>query len=199
MIVELGHWVQREVCRQGRRWLDEGYRFELLALNLSPEEVSRGGVVEHLKEVLAETGFPPGLLELEITESGLIQRGEAVVEFLHELKALGVRLAIDDFGTGYSSLSYLKRFPVNKLKIDRSFITDLPGDTSDAQLTTTIIQLAHNLGLRVLAEGVETEAQRAFLSDRGCHAYQGYLCSAPLPAQDFAARFLGVPSPEAKT
>lgn len=199
MIVELGHWVQREVCRQGRCWLDEGYRFELLALNLSPEEVSRGGVVEHLKKVLAETGFPPGLLELEITESGLIQRGEAVVEFLHELKALGVRLAIDDFGTGYSSLSYLKRFPVNKLKIDRSFIMDLPGDTGDAQLTTTIIQLAHNLGLRVLAEGVETEAQRAFLSDRGCHAYQGYLCSAPLPAQDFATRFLGVPSPEATT
>ncbi|QDF97588.1 hypothetical protein CJ010_14100 [Azoarcus sp. DD4] len=190
MIVELGRWVQREVCRQGRAWLEEGLEFELLAVNLSSEEIRRGGVAEQLRLVLAETGFPPEKLELEITESGLMQRGEEALAFLHELKSLGLRLAIDDFGTGYSSLSYLKRFPVNKLKIDRSFITDIPHDQNDVQLTATIIELARGLGLRVLAEGVETEAQRDFLAERGCDVYQGYLCSPPVPAELFRERFL---------
>ena len=193
MIVELGRWVQREVCRQGKAWLDAGYQFDLLAVNLSPEEVRRGGVVEQLRDVLAETGFPPERFEIEITESGLMQRGEDAVEFMHQLKSLGIRLAIDDFGTGYSSLSYLKRFPVNKLKIDRSFIMALPQDQSDAQLTTTIIELARNLGLRVLAEGVETAEQQRFLAARGCDVYQGYLCSPPVPPERFEQAFLASP------
>jgi len=191
LIVDLGTWVQRRVCRQGREWLDQGLDFERLAVNLSAEEVRRGGVVERLRDILAETGFPAAKLEIEITESGLIHRGAEALAFLHDLKGLGVQLAIDDFGTGYSSLAYLKRFPVSKLKIDRSFISDLPDDHSDAQLTTTIIELARNLGLNVLAEGVETEAQRAFLAERGCDVYQGYLCSPPVPAEQFAGRFLG--------
>ncbi|NMG63620.1 EAL domain-containing protein [Azoarcus indigens] len=191
LIFELGTWVQRRVCRQGREWLDQGLDFERLAVNLSAEEVRRGGVVERLRDILAETGFPAAKLEIEITESGLIHRGAEALAFLHELKGLGVQLAIDDFGTGYSSLAYLKRFPVSKLKIDRSFISDLPDDHSDAQLTTTIIELARNLGLQVLAEGVETDAQRAFLAERGCDVYQGYLCSPPVAAAQFAERFLG--------
>ncbi|CAL94844.1 putative bifunctional diguanylate cyclase/phosphodiesterase [Azoarcus olearius] len=190
MIAELGRWVQREVCRQGRAWLDAGYDFQLLTLNLSAEEVRRGGVVDNLREVLAETGFPAEKLEVEITESGLMQRGSEALDFLYELKGLGVRLSIDDFGTGYSSLSYLKLFPVNKLKIDRGFITDIPEDQNDVQLTTTIIALARNLGLDVLAEGVETEAQRTFLAEKGCDAYQGYLCSPPVEAAVFQERFL---------
>jgi len=195
LIFDLGTWVQRCVCRQGREWLDQGLDFERLAVNLSAEEVRRGGVVERLRGILAETGFPAAKLEIEITESGLIHRGAEALAFLHELKGLGVQLAIDDFGTGYSSLAYLKRFPVSKLKIDRSFISDLPDDHSDAQLTTTIIELARNLGLQVLAEGVETDAQRAFLAERGCDVYQGYLCSPPVPAAQFAERFLGESGP----
>src|SRR5690606_37290532 len=120
LIVELGHWVRREVCRQGRRWLDEGRSFDLLAVNLSPEEIRRAGLVERIAATLAESGFPPSRLELEITESSLIAHAEETLAILRAISALGAGLSIDDFGTGYSSLSYLKRFPVNKLKIDAS-------------------------------------------------------------------------------
>jgi diguanylate cyclase (GGDEF)-like protein/PAS domain S-box-containing protein len=190
LIVDLGQWVRREVCRQGRQWLDEGRRFEFLAVNLSPEEIRRGGVVEHLDRTLAETGFPPTRLELEITETSLMQGAGAALEALDAINALEVGLSIDDFGTGYSSLAYLKRFPVNKLKIDRSFIRDLPQDPNDVRLTATIIELGRSLGLKVLAEGVEDAAQLDFLAARGCDYFQGHLCSPPLPAADFAARFL---------
>ena len=190
LIVDLGHWVRREVCRQGRQWLDEGRRFDFLTVNLSPEEIRRGGVVERLTRILAETGFPPTRLELEITESSLMQGAEAALEVLHAINALDVGLSIDDFGTGYSSLAYLKRFPVNKLKIDRSFVRDLPQDPNDVRLTATIIELGRSLGLKVLAEGVEDVNQLDFLAARGCDYFQGHLCSLPLPAADFAARFL---------
>lgn len=190
LIVELGQWVRHEVCRQGRRWLDEGRRFDLLAVNLSPEEIRRGGLVDRLTTTLAATGFPPGRLELEITESSLIAHAEETLAVLRAISALGVGLSIDDFGTGYSSLSYLKRFPVNKLKVDASFVRDLPHDPNDVQLTATIVELGHSLGLKVLAEGVEKPVQRHFLAAQGCDYYQGHLCSPPVPADEFAQRFL---------
>lgn len=190
LIRPFGEWVQRQACRQGRQWLDEGRDFGILAVNLSAAEIRGGRVEAQLRRVLAETGLPPERLELEVTESGLMSRGSQVAEFLGSLKALGVQLAIDDFGTGYSSLSYLRSFPVDKLKIDRSFIRYIPHETGDMQLVATIVAMAKGLGLRVLAEGVETEAQRLFLERLGCDFWQGYLCSPPLSAADFATTFL---------
>jgi len=195
LILPLGAWVQREVCRQGRQWLDEGKAIEVLAVNLSAAEIRSGHVQEQLRDILAETGFPPERLELEVTESGLMSRGSQAVEFLRSLKSLGIKLALDDFGTGYSSLAYLRRFPVDKLKIDRSFIRYIPDETGDMQLVATIVAMARGLGLRVLAEGVETEAQRLFLRKLGCDLWQGYLCSPPLPAAAFADRFLSSSGP----
>ncbi|MEY8878034.1 MAG: EAL domain-containing protein [Leptothrix sp. (in: b-proteobacteria)] len=182
-ILALGTWVLNEACRQACAWLDEGLDFGRIAVNLSPVEVARGRTDERVRSALERSGLPPERLELEITESGLMEQGERAEAFLHELRALGVGLAIDDFGTGHSSLAYLKRFPVSKLKIDRSFIRDLPGDSSDAQLVQTMVAMGRNLGITVLAEGVETEAQLDFLRGLGCEAAQGYFFSEPLPAQ----------------
>jgi len=190
LIVALGEWVQREACRQGRAWLDAGYQLGCLAVNVSVSEIRRGGLGTRLKTILEETGFPPGQLEIELTESGLMEQGGRAEAFLQDLKAQGVRLSLDDFGTGYSSLAYLKRFPLDKLKIDRSFINDIPDDPNDVQLSATIIAMARNFGLTVLAEGVETEAQLGFLLGEGCDACQGYLFSPPVPAAEFERRFL---------
>jgi diguanylate cyclase (GGDEF)-like protein/PAS domain S-box-containing protein len=190
LIVRLGDRVRELACRQGRAWLDAGYQPGTLAINVSAVEIQRGGLDERLDEVLRQTGFPASSLELEMTESGVMDQGEPARAFLGALKRLGLRLSIDDFGTGYSSLAYLKRLPVDKLKIDRSFICDLPSNRSDAELTATIIELGHNLGMSVLAEGVETRAQLDFLAERGCDAYQGYLYSKPVPADEFERRFL---------
>jgi len=183
-IVALGEWVTHEACRQGRAWLDEGLDFGRIAINLSTVEVRRGGADDRLRAALAATGLPAQRLELEITESGLMEQGEHAEAFLRSLDALGVKLAIDDFGTGYSSLAYLKRFPVGKLKIDRSFVNDLTSDPSDAQLVQTMVTLGRSLGLSVLAEGVETAEQLDFLSRLGCEAAQGFLFGAPRPAAE---------------
>jgi len=183
MIVALGEWVLREACRQGRVWLDEGLEFGRLAVNISPSEIRRGGVIERVTRILKQTGFPANRLELEITESGLMEHGENADLFLQQLHQMGVSISIDDFGTGYSSLAYLKRFPVHQLKIDRSFVQDLPGNANDAQLVSTMISLAHNLRMRVVAEGVEMPDQEAFLCAKGCDMAQGYLFSRPLPAE----------------
>ena len=136
----------------------------------------------HVRAVLHDTGLPAERLELELTESVVMQQAAESIEHLNALKALGVRLSIDDFGTGYSSLAYLKRFPIDKLKIDRSFVDGLPDDRDDREIASTIIAMARSLGLRVLAEGVETRAQLEFLRERGCDEYQGYLFSKPVPA-----------------
>ncbi len=189
MIVALGEWVLYEACRQGKAWLDAGLDFGRLSVNLSPSEVRRGGVVERVSRILNRTGLPAERLELEITESGLMESNVGAEQFLHMLHALGVSLSIDDFGTGYSSLAYLKRFPVHQLKIDRSFIQDLPGNSSDAQLVTTMISLAHGLNLTVVAEGVEMPDQEAFLSNLGCDVAQGYLFSRPVPPLQIEALF----------
>ncbi len=187
MIEALSEWVMEEACRQGRAWLDQGLDFGRMAINLSPAEIRRGRVVERLTAILERTGLPPERLEIEITESGLMESGAGVELFLQNLHALGVNLSIDDFGTGYSSLAYLKRFPVQQLKIDRSFVQDLPSNDSDGQLVSTMISMARGLKLHVVAEGVEMPYQEAFLSSLGCDVAQGFLYSRPVPADQIPA------------
>ena len=186
-IVALGGWVLREAIRQGTRWQAQGLGLSL-SVNVSAAQFHQANFIDSLAHWLDETGLPPGRLELELTESILIQNVEETLRRLEELVALGVRLSIDDFGTGYSSLAYLKRFPIHKLKIDRSFVCDIPHDESDTAIATAVIALASALKLRVIAEGVENDTQRQFLMDAGCHEFQGYLCAPALEPAAFLAR-----------
>ena len=181
LIVPIGAWVLEEACRQARAWLDAGLPELIVSVNLSALQLRRANLVETVAAALRDSGLPPRLLELELTESILLQDVENTLQTVQRLKALGVRLAIDDFGTGYSSLSYLKRFAVDKLKIDQSFVRDIGTDPDDAAIVRAIIQLARSLRLEIIAEGVETEEQRAFLLAEGCRHAQGYLFSRPLP------------------
>lgn len=190
LIISLGEWVLRTACMQVRAWMDAGLGSFMIAVNLATRQFRHRDIVGQVVAALAETGLPPECLELEITESGIMEQGERSEIILQALKETGVRLAIDDFGTGYSSLAYLKRFPINKLKIDRSFVRDIPMDRNDMEIAATIIAMARNLHLEVLAEGVETPAQRDFLRTQGCDSYQGYLYSPPMPGDAFAKRFL---------
>ncbi|MDH4448507.1 MAG: EAL domain-containing protein [Acidovorax sp.] len=185
LIGPIGEWVLREVCRQGQAWRAAGLPDLTLAVNVSPRQFHLTDLVGCAAQALQESGLPPALLELEITESALAERTEEARQVLERLRALGVRIAIDDFGTGYSSLAQLKRFPIDVLKIDQGFIRDIPGSEDDMAISAAIIAMGHSMGLAVLAEGVETAGQLAFLSERGCDAYQGYLCSRPLPAAQF--------------
>jgi len=185
LIGAIGEWVLRETCLQGVRWIKAGLPFLTLAVNLSPHQFMRGNIAEQVSAVLAETGFPSYRLELELTESALMEREEDAVKMLHLLRAQNIRLAIDDFGTGYSSLSYLKRFPLDILKIDKSFVDDIPFHQDDMEIAATIIAMGHTLGFKVLAEGVETAEQLAFLQAKGCDMYQGYLTSPPVTAEEF--------------
>jgi EAL domain-containing protein (putative c-di-GMP-specific phosphodiesterase class I) len=161
-----------------------------IAVNLSVKQLLKKNFPDTVEQALADTGLAPSLLELEITESTLMENAQDTLEALHRLRSLGVRLSIDDFGSGYSSLSYLKRFPVDIIKIDRSFVCDVPHDADDASIVTGIIALAHSLRLDVVAEGVETEAQLQFLREQSCDLMQGYLLSPPLPAEKFERKFL---------
>ena len=186
LITPIGEWVMREACAQARQWQLEGLPQVRMAINLSVRQFAKQDLEKLVNEVLLDSGLPVNCLELEITENMLMDDVEGSVETLHRLKALGVQLAIDDFGTGYSSLSYLKRFPIDRLKVDRSFITHVTSDPGDASVTQAIIAVAHNLGLSVTAEGVEEQSQLAFLKDHDCEEVQGYLFSRPLPADDLA-------------
>lgn len=186
LIIPLGEWILRETCRLGRQWLDQGLPPLMLAVNVSPYQFRRCDINAIVAQVLRETGFPVEYLELEITESGLMENQQHAMSILNNLHNQGVHLAIDDFGTGYSSLAYLKYFPVDLLKIDKTFIDDIPFLEGDMVITSTIIAMAHHLGFKVLAEGVESPEQLAFLRDHGCDNYQGYLYSKALPADDFA-------------
>ncbi len=185
LILDIGEWVLRETCRQGQQWVQAGFEPIVLAVNVSAHQFKRSNIHDIVQNVLASTGFPAEQLELEMTESGLMEQQEAIVEVLNDLRSLGILLAIDDFGTGYSSLAYLKRFPLDTLKIDKSFIDDIPHDKGDVEITTTINTLGHALGFKVLAEGVENQQQLDFLQSIGCDTYQGYLRSEPLPADEF--------------
>ena len=180
LILPLGNWVLRIACEQLRAWLARGLPAITIAVNLSPRQFQSLDLVRELRAILDSTGVPPQLIELEITESAIMERGQGVVAALRALKDLGVKLAIDDFGTGYSSLAYLRRFPIDTLKIDQSFMHDIPHDTGAMEIAATIIAMARNLHLQVLAEGVETIEQLAFLKDHGCDTYQGYIFSGPL-------------------
>ena len=154
-------------------------------MNLSPRQFAQTDLAGQILSVLHDTGYDPANLELELTESALMSEGGDAAALLNQLKTMGVRLAIDDFGTGYSSLSYLRHFPLDTLKIDKSFVHDIPDHQDDMEIAIAIIQLAHILGFTVLAEGVETAAQLAFLHEQGCDLYQGYFFSKPLPAAEF--------------
>lgn len=185
VMVPIGGWALRTACRQAKSWHDAGFRHLTLAVNLSMTQLQQVDLVERIKEVLDETGLRPELLELEITESSAMQSPETSVRTLVELKKLGIRVSLDDFGTGHSSLSYLKRFPIDTLKIDQSFVRDINADADTAAIVTAIIAMAHSLRMKVIAEGVETTEQAAFLKRYQCDQMQGYLVKPPVPASEF--------------
>ncbi len=184
LIESIGRWVLATACRQAQQWRENGLSLRM-AVNLSGQQIIHGDVVSTVREVLKETGLDPHSLELEITEGFVLSHAETGVRTLALLKSLGIGLAIDDFGTGYSSLSYLKRLPVDRLKIDKSFVQGVPVDRDDASIVTTIIAMARSLNLKVIAEGVEDAAQRDFLQQQGCDEYQGFFFSRPLPVDEF--------------
>ena len=184
LIVPIGEWVLKSACLQLKAWHEQGYDMPLLAINLSARQFRQNGLAQTIARILDEAGVEPRFVELEITESILMENTEEAVKTLRTLNAMGLEISIDDFGTGYSSLSYLKRFPIDKLKIDRSFVQDIATDPDDATIVTAIIALAHSLQMKVVAEGVEEAAQLAFLSLHGCDQYQGYYFSKPLPASE---------------
>ncbi len=190
LIVPAGEWVLRAACAQICNWRKAGLALVPIAVNLSAKQFHQQNICAMVQGALEEYNVESQLLELEITESAAMHDAEAATTMLRDLKAIGVRIAIDDFGTGYSSLSYLKRFPIDSLKIDRSFITELPGNRGDASIAKAVITMAHALGLKVVAEGVEDEAQLAFLALHACDEMQGYYFSRPLPAEQ-CTQFLG--------
>ncbi|MBY0574382.1 MAG: EAL domain-containing protein [Undibacterium sp.] len=193
LIIAIGNWVMKTAIAQAAIWNQHG-RHVCIAVNVSALQFQQPNFVEDLARALQFAQLDASCIELELTESILIRDAEEVLKKLAAIAKLGVTMAIDDFGTGYSSLSYLKRFPIHKLKIDRSFVTHLPDDESDIAIVSAIISLAHALKLRVIAEGVETEAQRAFLSQHLCDEIQGFLVARAMPAVEFGKTYLGVPN-----
>jgi diguanylate cyclase (GGDEF)-like protein/PAS domain S-box-containing protein len=188
MILQIGEWVLRAACTQNKAWQDAGFPPLQVAVNLSARQFKQKNLVGMIETVLAETGLAAEFLELEITEGVIMEHATETIATLTSMKELGLQLSIDDFGTGYSSLSYLKRFPIDTLKIDRSFVRDITTDQEDAAITTAVIALAHSLKLMVIAEGVESAEQLAFLREHGCDEIQGYYFSVPLSVADFTAR-----------
>jgi EAL domain-containing protein (putative c-di-GMP-specific phosphodiesterase class I) len=186
LIFAIGRWVSREACRQVREWAMSGLRVVPVAVNVSSLEFRSEGFLDNLRSVLKDTGLNPHFLSLEMTETLLMQRAESTLGVLGALKAMGVGLAVDDFGTGYSSLSYLKRFPIDCLKIDQSFISDIVSGTQDVPIVRAVLTMAKSLRQLVVAEGVETQEQMAFLQAHGCDEAQGYYFSKPLVADHFA-------------
>ena len=185
LIDSLGEWALREACHQNVAWQSQGHAPISVAVNVSSKQFRRGNVVETIRGALESSGMAASCLVLEVTESMLIEDPEATTEMLNELKEMGIKVSVDDFGTGYSSLSYLKSLPLDELKVDRSFVNGIPGDGDDAAIVTAIIAMAQSLGLTVVAEGVETEAQLLFLQARGCDHFQGFLRGRPKPAAEW--------------
>ncbi len=195
LIVPIGEWVLRTACAQTKLWHDQGHRL-CVAVNLSPRQFQQPDLAGTINGIIGETGLDPSLLNLEITESTIMNNAEWGRSVLVELRDTGIRISIDDFGTGYSSLGVLKNLPIDVLKIDKTFVNDVTTDENDAALVTAVITLAHNLRLKIVAEGVETEDQLNFLKGLECDEWQGYLFSKPVPAADFA-RLLAVEAGEA--
>ena len=187
LIVQIGEWVLKTACEQNKRWRDEGIAPLRVAVNLSARQFMQKTLLGDVARIIAQSGLTPDCLELEITESLVMTNPEHATETLHKLKAMGISLSIDDFGTGYSSLAYLKRFPIDCVKIDRSFIKDIPIEADDMAITKGIIALGHSLRLKIIAEGVETKEQQDFLRSNGCDEMQGFLFSKPLPAEQITA------------
>jgi diguanylate cyclase (GGDEF)-like protein/PAS domain S-box-containing protein len=189
LIVPIGEWVLRTACQKIRDWRDQGIELPV-AVNLSARQFRQRNLAQTINAILSETGIPPACLEIEITESDVMENAESAIATLDQLKARGINISIDDFGTGYSSLSYLKRFPLDILKIDRSFVRDIAIDSDDAAIVEAIIALARSLDIKVVAEGVESESQVAFLSRSGCDFAQGFLFSPPVTAEEIPALLL---------
>ena len=185
LIIPIGEWVLRTACAQNKAWQDAGFPHVRVSVNLSAHQFLEPNLAQMVKQVLEETGLAPEFLDLEITESITMNNIDRAIATMHELASLGIQISIDDFGTGYSSLSYLKKFPIHTLKIDQSFVRDIPNDSDDGAIATAIIAMAHSLNLNVIAEGVETADQLEFLGRRGCDEMQGYLVSRPVPAIEF--------------
>jgi EAL domain-containing protein (putative c-di-GMP-specific phosphodiesterase class I) len=188
LILPLGHWVLQTACTQLAQWASQPEMSYLtLAVNVSAHQFRQSDFVEQVLAVLESTGANPRRLKLELTESMLVHNVQEIIDKMSALKVKGVGFSLDDFGTGYSSLSYLKRLPLDQLKIDQSFVRDILIDTNDAAIAKLVIVLAESMGLMVIAEGVEIESQRDLLARMGCHAYQGYLFSRPVPLEAFEA------------
>ncbi len=186
LIAQIGEWALREACTQNRQWHEQGLLNVPVAVNISALQFQAGNLNDLVRRTLQDTGLPPQYLELEITEGIVMKEAESNIVTLGSLKEMGVLLSIDDFGTGYSSLSYLNRFPVDSLKIDKSFISDITENPGSAAITRTIITMSDSFGLNVVAEGVETAEQYAFLKKNGCDEIQGYYFTKPLSAEEFS-------------
>ena len=194
LIIPIGKWVARQACRMSKQLLAVGLGECPIAINLSPKQFSDPELVQSIRDILSEEDLPAHLLELELTESLLLEASEATRQQLDDLKALGLSLAMDDFGTGYSSLSYLKKFPIDVIKIDRSFIKDIPDNQDDMEITSAVIAMAHKLKLKVVAEGIETTAQVAFLRRQHCDIGQGYLFDRPIAGRELIQRLRRYPA-----
>jgi len=184
LIVDIDHFVLESACRQMRAWLDAGLAEFSIAVNVSALQMQRADFVEHVRATLERFDLPPQCIELELTENMTTENVERMIATMQALKAIGVRLSLDDFGTGYSSLNYLRHFPIDTLKIDRSFVHDIASDAGAANICRSVITIGHELGMRVLAEGVETAEQADYLHRSGCDAYQGYWFGRPVPAEE---------------
>jgi EAL domain-containing protein (putative c-di-GMP-specific phosphodiesterase class I) len=187
LIIPIGRWVLRQSCRQAREWQLAGLPFKQISVNVSATEFRQPEFVEGVRKILKDTGLAARYLESVLTEGGLMGNAESATSVLQELKTMGIQLAVDDFGTGYSSLSYLRRFPIDALKIDQIFVREISNDPNDSAIVSAIIDMGKNLKQRVIAEGVETKGQLAFLRARHCAEGQGYLFSRPLGAAGIAS------------
>jgi EAL domain-containing protein (putative c-di-GMP-specific phosphodiesterase class I) len=189
LIISIGEWVFKKACEQIVEWKEKGYKTGRMAVNIAGKQLQYEGFYEMIVETLDATGCAPEWIELEVTEGFVMTNPRSSIALLRKIRELGIEIAIDDFGTGYSSMTYLKQLPINTLKIDRSFIMDLPEDRNDAAITEAVIALAKGLELKLVAEGVETDAQKAFLEAKGCTTIQGYYYYKPLRAEELSALF----------